>query len=85
MENEHSLQKKEGALRVYGDIFHYWIEIAPHKRPDALEGERITKLSLQRNNTIVYAYDGTVTIVPPDDNTRLALEILLHTENHEEE
>ena len=57
---------------------------APHERPDALEGGRITKLSLRRNNTIVYAYDGTVTIAPPDDNTRLALEILLHTENNEE-
>ena len=46
-----------------------------------IEGGRISKLMLKRNDTIVCNYDRGWDIEPADPDTRLALEILLHGEN----
>jgi hypothetical protein len=43
---------------------------------------RISKLMLKRNGEVVYNYDRGEDIAPADEATALALEIILHSENH---
>ena len=46
-----------------------------------IDGGRISKLMLKRDGKIVCNYDRGRDIEPADENTRLALELLLHSEN----
>jgi hypothetical protein len=47
-----------------------------------INGGRISKLMLKRNGEIVFNYDRGEDVAPVDENTALALEILLHSENY---
>jgi len=71
---------KEGSLRVNGDIFHYWMKQYDEGSLWGINGGRISKLMLKRNGEIVYNFDRGEDIAPVDENTALALEILLHSE-----
>lgn len=73
---------KEGSLRVNGDIFHYWMKQYEEGSQFGIDGGRISKLMLKRNDKIVYNYDRGLDVAPVDENTAFALEILLHSENH---
>ena len=57
---------KESSIRVNGEVFHYWM-----KQYDMLK----------RDGKIVCNYDRGWDIEPADENTQLALELLLHSEN----
>lgn len=46
-----------------------------------IDGGRISKLMFKRNGYIVCNYDRGWDIEPADENTQLALELLLHSEN----
>ena len=46
-----------------------------------IDGGRISKLTLKRDGKEVCNYDRGWDIEPEDENTQLALEILLHGEN----
>ena len=46
------------------------------------DGGRISKLMLKRDGKIVCNYDRGWDVEPIDENTQLALELLLHSENH---
>ena len=72
---------KEGSIKVNGDIFHYWMKQYEEDSEWGIEGERISKLMLKRDGKIVSNYDRGWDIEPIDENTRLAAEILIHTEN----
>ena len=73
---------KEGSLRVNGDIFHYWMKQFDEGSEWGINGGRISKLMLKRNGEIVFNYDRSEDVAPVDENTALALEILLHSENY---
>ena len=47
-----------------------------------INGGRISKLTLKRSGAIVCNYDRGWDVEPVDPDTQLALEILLHSENH---
>ena len=72
---------KEGSIRVNGEVFHYWMKRYENGSKWGIEGGRISKLMLKRDNKIVCNYDRGWDIEPADENTRLATELLLHSEN----
>ena len=73
---------KEGSLKVYNSIFHYWIKVYEEPSQHGIDGGKVSKLMLKRNGEIVCNYDRGWDIKPADPDTQLALEILLHTENY---
>ena len=73
---------KEGSIKVYGDIFHYWMKQYDKGSEWGIDGGRISKLMLKRDGRIVYNFDRGLDVAPVDENTQLALEILLHSENY---
>lgn len=72
---------KEGSLKVYGEIFHYWMKRYDETSDYGINGGRISKLMLKRDGVIVCNYDRCWDIRPIDENAKLATEILIHTEN----
>lgn len=72
---------KEGSLKVNGEIFHFWMKQFDRGSEWGIDGGRISKLTLKRDGKEVCNYDRGWDIEPEDENTQLALEILLHGEN----
>ena len=73
---------KEGSLKVYNSIFHYWMKVFDGPSQFGIDGGRISKLMLKRNGEIVCNYDRSWDIEPTDSDTQLALEILLLGNNY---
>ena len=72
---------KEGSSRVHDSIFHYWIKQWDEGSQFGIDGGRISKLCIKRGGEIVCNYDRGWDVEPVDDNTRVALEILLYDYN----
>lgn len=72
---------KEGSLKVYNSVFHYWMKQFDEGSEFGIDGGRISKLMLKRNGKIECNYDRVWDVTPSDPDTQLALEILLHGEN----
>ena len=72
---------KEGALRVNESTFHYWMKVFEEVSQFGIDGGRVSKLMLKRNNEVVCNYDRGWDIKPVDSDTELALAILLASEN----
>ena len=72
---------KEGTLGVNGDIFHYWVKQYEEPSQFGIEGGRVSKLMLKRKGQIVCNYDRGWDIRPVDENTEVALRILLKDYN----
>ena len=72
---------KEGTLGVNGDIFHYWVKQYEEPSQFGIEGGRVSKLTLKRKGQIVCNYDRGWDIRPVDENTEVALRILLKDYN----
>ena len=73
---------KEGALKVYDSIFHYWMKVYEDPSQYGINGGKVSKLMLKRDGEIVCNYDRGWDIEPADPDTQLALEILLHSNNY---
>ena len=73
---------KEGSLKVYNSIFHYWIKVYDEPSHFGIDGGKVSKPTLKRDGKIVCNYDRGWDIKPSDPDTQLALEILLHGENY---
>jgi len=73
---------KEGSVKIHDSIFHYWIKVYDECSEYGMNDCKISKLMLKRNGEIVCNYDRGWDVKPADDNTQLALELLLHSENH---
>ena len=73
---------KEGSLSVYGDIFHWWLKVYESPSKFGINGGKVSKMMLKRNGQIVMNYDRGWDIKPVDENTKLAMELLLHGENY---
>ena len=72
---------KEGSIKANGEIFHYWIKQYEEASRYGINGGRISKLMLKRDGEIVYNYDRGEDIEPVDENTELAVQIILHSDN----
>ena len=73
---------KEGSLKVYNSIFHYWLKVYVEASQFGIDGGKVSKLMLKRNGEIVANYDRGWDIKPADPDTQLAVDILLHSENY---
>ncbi len=73
---------KEGSLKVYNSVFHYWMKQYDTGSQFGIDGGRISKLMLKRDGEIVANYDRGWDVEPADNDTQLAVEILLHSDNY---
>ena len=72
----------EGSLKVYNSVFHYWMKQYDTGSQFGIDGGRISKLMLKRDGEIVANYDRGWDVEPADNDTQLAVEILLHSDNY---
>lgn len=73
---------KEGSLSVNGEIFHWWMKVYDAPSRFGIYSGKVSKMMLKRSNQIVMNYDRGWDIQPVDENTKLAMELLLHGENY---
>ena len=73
---------KEGALKVNGSWFHYWLKVFDEPSRFGINEGRISKLMLKRKGEVVCNYDRDWDIEPVDEDTEIALQILLYSENN---
>lgn len=73
---------KEGAILIGGKGYRYWVKHYEEGSQFGIDGGRISKLMIKRQGDIVCNYDRGWDVEPVDEDTQLALEIILHTENH---
>ena len=68
----------EGSIKIENSIFHYWVKHYEEPSEDyGIDGGRISKLMLKRNGEIAYNYDRGPDIEPVDEETEMALVILM--------
>ena len=72
---------KEGVVGVHGEGFHYWVKFYEEPSQFGIDGGKISKLMLKRKGQIVCNYDRGWDIKPVDENTEIALQILLLEHN----
>ena len=72
---------REGTVGVHGDIFHYWVKFYEEPSQFGIDGGRISKLMIKRKDRIVCNYDRGWDVRPVDENTDIALQILLLERN----
>lgn len=72
---------REGTVGVHGDIFHYWVKFYEEPSRFGIDGGRISKLMIKRKNEVVCNYDRGWDVRPVDENTDIALQILLLERN----
>jgi hypothetical protein len=73
---------KEGNLKVQDRIYHYWMNVYVVGSQFCINGGKVSKLMLKRNDKVVCNYDRGWDIEPADPDTQLAVEILLHGNNY---
>ena len=73
---------KEGSLKVYNSIFHYWMKVYETGSEWGIDGGKVSKLMLKRSGEVVYNYDRGEDVAPVDEETELAVQLLLHSENY---
>lgn len=73
---------KEGALRVPdGSIYHYWVKAYETGSEFGIDGGRVSKLTIERKGQTVCNYDRGWDVQPVDEETQIALGILLQQYN----
>ena len=61
---------------------HYWVKHFEEPSEEyGINSGKISKLMLKANSEVICNYDRGWDIEPADENTQLALELLLHSEN----
>ena len=77
MNNQQKLWQ-EGALLINDKGYHYWVKVYDTGSQYGIDGGRVSKLMIKRNNEIVCNYDRGWDVEPVDEDTKIALEIILH-------
>ena len=65
----------EGSIKIENSSLQYWV------KDYGIDGGRISKLMLKRNGEIAYNYDRGPDIEPVDEETEMALVILMKEYN----
>ena len=73
---------KEGSILIGGKGYRYWVKQFDEGSQYGIDGGRISKLTLKRKDQIVCNYDRGWDIRPVDEDTEMALQILLYSENN---
>ena len=71
----------EGSIKGRNSIFHYWVKHYDEPSEYGINEGRVSKLTLKRNGKIVYNYDRGLDVEAVDEETKLALAILLKEYN----
>ena len=71
----------EGSIKVKNSIFHYWVKHYDEPSEYGINEGRVSKLMLKRNGEIVYNFDRGLDVEVADEDTELALAILLKEYN----
>ena len=71
----------EGSIKVKNSIFHYWVKYYDEPSELGINEGRVSKLILKRNGEIVYNFDRGLDVEVADEDTELALAILLKEYN----
>lgn len=76
---------KEGTIGVNikssKSVFHYWIKQYDEGSEYGIDGGRISKLMIKRGGEIVANYDRGWDIEPQDEDAKIALQIILQSDN----
>lgn len=72
---------KKGSIKVNGETFRYWMKQYDEGSKWSIEDGHISKFMLKRDGKIVCNYERDCDVEPADENTRLALGLLSHSEN----
>ena len=73
---------KEGAIKVGGSWFHYWLKVYDEPSCYGIDEGRISKLRIERKGMVVCNYDRGWVVEPVDEDAQAALQILLFSENN---
>ena len=73
---------EKGCILINNRGYHYWIKQWDTGSKFGINGGRISKLMIKRGGEIVCNYDRGWDIEAVDEDTRIALEIILHSENN---
>ena len=71
----------EGSIKVRNSLFHYWVKHYDEPSEYGINEGRVSKLTLKRNGEIVYNFDRGLDVEAVDEETKLALAILLKEYN----
>ena len=71
----------EGSIKVRNSLFHYWVKHYDEPSEWGINEGRVSKLTLKRNGEIVYNFDRGLDVEAVDEETKLALAILLKEYN----
>ena len=72
---------KEGSLKVGNSVFHFWAKCFDEPSEFGIDGGKVSKLMLKRNTKVAYNYDRGLDVAPADEDTEIALAILLKEYN----
>jgi len=67
---------KEGAIKVRNSVFNFWVKHYDEGSCYGIDEGRISKVMLKRNGITVCNYDRGWDVLPVDEDTEIALEIL---------
>lgn len=73
---------KQGSLKIHDEIYKYYAKVYETGSKFGIDGGKISKLQIIREDMTVYSYDRGLDVSPVDEGAQLALEIILHTENY---
>ena len=72
---------KEGVILIGGKGYRYWVKHYARRSQFGIDGGKISKCMIKRGEEIVCNYDRGWDIEAVDEDTRIAQEIILHSEN----
>ena len=72
---------KDGSIKVNNSIFHYWIKVFETGSEFGIDGGKVSKMMLKRDGEVVMNYDRGWDVRPVDKDTKLAMQIILQSEN----
>ena len=72
---------KEGSLKVENSVFHFWAKCFDEPSEFGIDGGKVSKLMLKRNGEVAYNYDRGLDAAPADEDTEIALAIILKEYN----
>ena len=73
---------REGEIKIGKSSYRYCAKVYDEGSEWGINEGRVSKLWISKDGKTVCNYDRGWDIKPADPDTELALEILLHTENH---
>ena len=73
---------REGEIKIGKSSYRYCAKVYDEGSEWGINEGRVSKLWISKDGKTVCNYDRGWDIKPTDPDTELALEILLHTENH---